>query len=69
MSKKMVPDYFIILVNPTKQPSHARNCFKNKILCKRIIKKPYKSELYFFFFFFLNLVLFNGQDYETQKVP
>ena len=49
VSKKVVPHYFIILVNPTKQPSHARNCFKNKIFCKRIIKKPYKSELYFFF--------------------
>ena len=24
----------------SKQPLHARNAFKNKIFCKRIIKKP-----------------------------
>ena len=29
-----------ILLNNPKQPLHAKNCFKNKIFWKRIIKKP-----------------------------
>ena len=39
----LAPDPFFILVNNPKQPLHAKNSFKNKIFCKRIIKKPYKS--------------------------
>ena len=41
--EKLVPDLSLILVNNPKQPLHARNSFKNKILWKRIIKKPWKS--------------------------
>ena len=40
MHWKPVQDLFLILVNNPKQPLHARNCFKNKIFWKRIIKKP-----------------------------
>ena len=43
MHWKPVQDPFLILVNNPKQPLHARNCFKNKIFSKRIIKKPLKS--------------------------
>ena len=32
MSNKLVPDPFLILVNNPKQPLHARNYFKNKII-------------------------------------
>ena len=37
---KVVPDPFLIMVNNSKQPLHARNSFKNKTFRKRIIKKP-----------------------------
>ena len=37
---KLVLDPFLVLLNNPKQPLHARNCFKNKIFWKRIIKKP-----------------------------
>ena len=37
---QLVPNPFLILLNNPKQPFHARNFFKNKILWKRIIKKP-----------------------------
>ena len=40
--QKLVPHLFLFLVNNPKQPVQARN-FKNKILRKRIIKKPLKS--------------------------
>ena len=37
---KLVPDPFLLSVNISKQPLHARNYFKNKIISKRIIKNP-----------------------------
>ena len=37
---KLVPDPFLLSVNISKQPLHARNYFKNKIIWKRIIKNP-----------------------------
>ena len=40
---KASPDPFLILVNNPEQPSHVRNSFKNKIIWKKIIKKPLKS--------------------------
>ena len=43
MHEKLVPDYFLILVNNPKQPLHAKNSFNNKTFCKRIIKNPSKS--------------------------
>ena len=49
MHQKPVPDPSLILVNNPKQPLYVINSFKNKIIWKRIIKKPYKSLLYFFF--------------------
>ena len=36
----LVPDPLLILVNNPKQPVHARNYFKSKIVWKRIIKNP-----------------------------
>ena len=47
--QKLAPNPFLILLHNPKQPLHARIFFKNKILWKRIIKKPWKSQLYFFF--------------------
>ena len=41
--QKLVPDLFLVLVNNSKQPLHARNYFKNKIVGIRIIKKLLKS--------------------------
>ena len=43
------PDLLLILVNNPTQPLHAINSFKSKILWKRTIKNPLKSQLYFFF--------------------
>ena len=43
MHQKLVLDPFLVLVNNPKQPLYGRNCFKNKIFWKRIIKKPFKS--------------------------
>ena len=63
MHQKLVPDLFLFLVNSPKQPLHGRNSFKNKVICKRIIKKPLTL------FFLLNPVPFNGQDYEKGKGP
>ena len=40
MHQKLVLNPFLVLVNNPKDPLHARNCFKNKIFCKRIIKMP-----------------------------
>ena len=65
MLKNLVPDPFLNFENNTKQLSHARNYFKNKIFRKKIIKKSLKSKLYNFF----NAVAFKGQDYKKQKVP
>ena len=31
MHQKLVPDPFLILVNNSKQPLHAKNCIKNKV--------------------------------------
>ena len=41
--QKLFLNLFLILVNNPKRPLHTRNSFKNKIFCKRIIKKPEKS--------------------------
>ena len=43
MYLNLVPDPYSILVNNSKQLLHTGNTFKNKILCKMIIKKPLKS--------------------------
>ena len=48
MHQKLVPDPFLILLNNQKKPLHASNSFKNKVFWKRIIKKPLKSQVYFF---------------------
>ena len=64
--QKLVPDPFLILVIMPKELLRARNFFKNKIFWKRIIKKSWESELYFFL---LNPVRFHRQDYENQKGP
>ena len=42
MDRKPVQDPFLILVNNLKQPLHAMICCKDKIVWKRIIKKPLK---------------------------
>ena len=39
----LAPDPYLILINNVKQLLHARNSFKNKLLSKTIIKKPYES--------------------------
>ena len=44
MHQKVFLDPFLILVNNLKQPLHARNSFKNKIIGKRIIKNPYEKQ-------------------------
>ena len=36
---ELAPDPFLILLNNSKQPFHARNSFKNKVFWKKIIKK------------------------------
>ena len=65
MHQKLVPDPFFVLVNKPKQPFHARNLFKNKILCKGIIQNLKNLSL----FFLSNPVSFNGQSYQKQKRP
>ena len=47
--QKLVPDPFLVLPNNPKQILHAGNSFENKTFWKMIIKKPLKSQLYFFF--------------------
>ena len=49
MHQKLAADPFFILLNNSKQTLHAGNSFENKKLWKIIIKKPLKSQLYFFF--------------------
>ena len=67
MHQKLVPDPFLILVNNTKQPLHARNSFKNKIY---ILKEDYQKALKkLTLFFLLNPVPFNGQSHQIQKGP
>ena len=61
--QKLFLNLFLILVNNPKRPLHTRNSFKNKIFCKRIIKKPEK------FFFLSNPIPFNSKYYEKQKGP
>ena len=63
--QKLVPDSVFILVNNPKQPLHARNSFKNKILKEEFQKPLKKSAL----FFLSNPVPFNGQSYQKQKGP
>ena len=38
--QKLVLNPYFVLVNNRKQPLHARNSFKDKILWKRILKNP-----------------------------
>ena len=45
MHQKPIPDPFLLLVNISKQPLHAR---KNEIIWK-VTKNPSQSQLYFFF--------------------
>ena len=40
-SQKLVPDSFFISVNNPKQPLHARNYFKNKVLSRRGLSKTF----------------------------
>ena len=47
MHQTLISDPFLILVNNSKQPLHARNSFTNRIFWKRIINKVLKS-LFFF---------------------
>ena len=63
--QKLVPDSFLILVNETKQPFYAGNCFKNKSLLEDYQKALEKLTL----FFFSNQVLFHRQNYQKQKGP
>ena len=61
--QKLVPDPFLILLLNLKQPLHAINSFKNKIL-----KEDYKKALTKLTIFFpSNPVPFNGQSYQKQK--
>ena len=47
--QKIAPDPFLILPNNPKHTLHAGNSFENEKSWKMIIKKPWKSQLYFFF--------------------
>ena len=48
--QKLVPNPFLILVNNTKQPLHARNSFKNKTyILKEDYQKAFKKLTLFFF--------------------
>ena len=59
---------FSNLVNNPKQPLHARNSFKNKIFSKRIIKKPWKSQLSFLSIFYSTLfVVLNLESVERKE--
>ena len=58
--RKLVPDSFSRLANILKQPLHAKNYFKNKILKENYQKALKKSAL----FFLQNPVPFNGQIYQ-----
>ena len=53
-------------MNNPKQPLHARNYFKNKILKENYQKGLKKKSTSFFL---PNLVPLNGQSYQTQKRP
>ena len=63
MNRKLSPGPFLILINNPKQPLHARNSFKNKILKVDYQKALKKLAL----FFLLKPVPFNGQSYQKQK--
>ena len=64
MHQKLVPGPFLLLVNISKQPMHARNYFKT------ILKEDYQKALKrSTLFFLLNPVPFNGQRYQKQKGP
>ena len=63
MQQKVVSDFFIILVNNQKQPLHARNYFKSKILKEDYQKALKKATL----FFLLNPVPFNRQFTKNKK--
>ena len=64
MHQKLVPDPFLLLVNISKQPMHARNYFKT------ILKEDYRKALKRSTLFFLpSPVPFNGQRYQKQKGP
>ena len=64
MHQNLVPDPFFILINSPKQPLHAKNIFKNKIL-KEDCQRPFKKLT---LFFLSNPVPFN-QGFQKQKGP
>ena len=65
MHQKLVPYTFLILVNKSKQPLHAKNCFKNK---KK--KEDYQKTLqHLTLFYLLNPISFDEQDHQKQKGP
>ena len=43
IQQKLAPDPFLILLNNSQQPSHARNSFKNKDILKKIYQKVFKK--------------------------
>ena len=59
LHQKLLLDPYLILVNNSKQPLHARNSSKNYL--KEDYQKVLKNVS---LFFFLNPVSFNGKDYE-----
>ena len=65
MRKKLVTDPFLILVNNSKQPLHARNSFKSHILNEDYQKALIKLTLLFYW----SPAPFNGQSYQKQKGP
>ena len=64
MLQRLVPDPFSILLNSPKQPLHARNFFKNKIICKEDYQKALKKLT---LFFLSNPVPFNGQNIKNKR--
>ena len=61
MHQKLVPDYFLVLANNSKQPLHVRNF---------ILKDDYQQALKkLTLFFLLNPAPFSRQSYQKQKRP
>ena len=63
---KLVPDFFLILVNNPKQPLHRRNSFKIRYFERRLSKSLKKKPTPIFL---PNPVPFDGQSYQKQKGP
>ena len=65
MHEKLAPNPFLILVNQPKQNNH---CIQEVVLKIRYFERELSKWLKNVnFIFILNLVSFNGQDYEKQK--